>query len=165
MIALSEIQSNLQNLDRLFSKSRSQKEALYYSKLAIIELCGWIEMSMDDIILRCAMRKLKLASNKKLAREFVKKNYGFHYSLHFRNMLTKLVGLIALERIERRLDQAKFIRLEAELSKLKLIRDPEAHTFIKGITRQIDSPSITLAQFHVISDGLLDYDRILRMYV
>jgi hypothetical protein len=54
MITRSYITSSFKFLDRKYRKATTSKELFFYSKLAIFELCGWIEESMDDIILRCA---------------------------------------------------------------------------------------------------------------
>ena len=58
MIARSYILTNLKTLDRKYNRATSTRDSLFYSKLAILELCGWIEESMDDIVLRCACRHL-----------------------------------------------------------------------------------------------------------
>jgi hypothetical protein len=163
MIARSYILSNLKLLDNKYRKTTSPKELLFYSKLAILELCGWIEESMDDIVLRCAMRHLKIMSNKEFVRkQIVRKNYGFDYDDHFRRMLGQLIGIINVERLEKNVDQTKKVRLKAVLSMLKTARNAEAHTHIKGVTRHINAPSITLSQFPDVSDGLTEYDRVIR---
>ena len=59
MIAISYIDKTLKELDKLYNQSTSQKKAIYFSKLALIELCGWIEETLDDIILRHSYRHLK----------------------------------------------------------------------------------------------------------
>ena len=53
VIARSYITSNLEAISQGYLKASSQSEAFYLSKLAILELCGWIEESMDDVVLRC----------------------------------------------------------------------------------------------------------------
>lgn len=163
MIAKSYILTNLKALDWRYKRSTSSKELLFFSKLAILELCGWIEESMDDIIRKCAKRHLRKQSNQKYVEiEIIKRNYGFDYQRHFRNMLVRMVGLISVERIERRVDQTKRSNLEATLSVLKTIRDSEAHTHIKGVTRTINSPSITIMHFYLVYDGLKEFDRVIR---
>ena len=56
MIARTYILDNLNKLDVRYRKAATLKDSLFYSKLAVLELCGWIEESMDDVILRCARR-------------------------------------------------------------------------------------------------------------
>ena len=90
MIARSYILDNLTTLDRKYRNSTTTKESLFYSKLAVLELCGWIEESMDDIVLRCARRHLKDQANIDYVHEdIVKRTYGFDYQRHFRRMLMR----------------------------------------------------------------------------
>lgn len=142
--------------------AKSGKDALFYSKLAILELCGWIEESMDDVIRRCAHKRLKIPANRKIVDESViKKTYAFDYG-RFRYMLIYVIGLINVERIEMKMDPLTMNRFEATLGALKKSRDAEAHTHLKGITRVINAPSITLAQFGDVYDGLKFIEKLLR---
>ena len=131
--------------------------------MAIIELCGWIEESMDDIILKCANRNLKEENNKKfIEKEVVGRTYGFSYKNHFRNMMTTLIGLINNEILEKSLDPVKFQKLKSELGNLTQQRNEEAHTHIK-ITRRINAPSLTIIQFISIYEGLIDIEQKLKI--
>jgi len=163
MITKSSILANLKSLDWRYKRSASNKGSLFFSKLAILELCGWIEESMDDIIRTCARRCLKEQSNQEhVENVIIWRNYGFDYQKHFRNMLVQLVGLIAVERIERSVDPNKRNNLEVTLSTLKTVRDSEAHTHIKGVMKIINSPSVTMKQFHPVYDGLKEFDQVIR---
>lgn len=102
MIAKSYIESTLIELDNLFNNSTSQKKYIYYAKLAIIELCGWIEETIDDIVHRHSNRNLKDTTNKKYCRDkIIKPNYGFQYNENIRPMLISLIGLIEIEKLEK----------------------------------------------------------------
>ena len=163
MIAKSYILNNLQALDRNYRKAKSAKAAQFSSKLAILELCGWIEESMDDIVLRCARRNLVDVANRTYCeKEIVKRTYGFDYHNNFRLMLIKVLGLIAVEKLERGIDATIHGRMKSALSTLKQQRDSEAHTHLKGITRTINAPSVTIAQFRPVYDGLVAIDDIIR---
>lgn len=163
MIARSYITSSLEEINRSFLKAPSQKWSLFHSKLAILELCGWIEESMDDVVMRCATRHLKLDDNWDYCqREVVKRTYGFDYQKNFRFMLIRLLGLVNVEKIEARVDQGKRDRMVAALSSLKAQRDKEAHTHLKGTTRTINAPSVTIAQFQPLYEGLIEFDRVIR---
>ena len=163
MIVKKEILKSLSGLNRSYQRAKSQREAFLCSKLAILELCGWIEESMDDVVLRYAKRHLKIAANVKFVEsEIVKKTHGFDYEFHFRRMLIRLVGLINVEKIEKTVDQHKQAKLKATLAALKIVRDSQAHTHTKGTTQRIDAPSVTLSQLPVLYDGLKEYDRTLR---
>ena len=55
MIAKSYILSNIKRMNYKYIQARSNKEALFFAKMALIELSGWIEESMDDIIIRASI--------------------------------------------------------------------------------------------------------------
>lgn len=159
MIARSYIESNLKQLNRLYLEANTQKSKLYYSKLAMLELCGWIEESMDNIVQMCANRELTLQASKNyIANQIVKPTYGFEYKKHFMKMLSYVIGLINIEKLENKLDSIKKARLESALGTLKSARNREAHTHLKGVTRQVDSPSITINLFDNVFEGLKDIE-------
>jgi len=165
MISKSYIFNNLKTIESLYRKSPTTKNCLFYSKLAILELCGWIEESMDDIILRCAKRYLKDNDNLKFVKDkVVKKTYSFEYERHFKKMLIQILGIINLEKLEKKFDSIKFNLFESNLETLKIYRDNEAHTHIKGTTRRLDSPSVTLNRYKIIYDGLKEIDNKIRKY-
>ena len=163
MIAKSYIFKSLKTIENLYIKSPTAKISLFYSKLAILELCGWIEESMDDIILRCAKRYLKDNNNLRFVEsEVVKRTYSFEYKPHFRRMLIQILGIINLEKLERKFNPREFQLLGSNLETLKLCRDNEAHTHIKGVTRRLDSPSVTIDRFKFIYSGLKDIESKIR---
>lgn len=121
---------------------------------------------MDDIVIRCAKRNLKNAANKKFVTDkIVKLNYGFTYKENFRGMLIKVLGLVAVEKIEGSADPLIKARFESHLSALKVIRDSEAHTHLKNFTRNIDAPSLTLARFSHLYSGMLEFDKLIKKHV
>jgi hypothetical protein len=160
MIAKTYISTNLKSLDVLYQGSASVKHGLFYSKLAIIELCGWIETTMDDVITRCANRNLRNPANRNhIQTTTIRRNYGFKYEDNFRRMLIQVIGLKYVERVERRADYAKFQKMIAALSLLTTSRNSVAHTYIKGATMTLDAPSVTSARFTEVYDGLLELER------
>jgi len=163
MIARSYIESNLKQLDKLYNKAGTQKKELYYSKLAMLEMCGWIEESMDDIVQMCANRVLKQRQNKSyITKKVIKPTYGFEYDRHFKKMLIHVVGLMSIERVENKVDQLKYARLTSALGSLKEVRNKEAHTHLKGVTRRVDAPSVTLQYFTYVYEGLKEIEDVLK---
>lgn len=163
MIARSYIESNLNQLDRLYNVAGTQKKELYYSKLAMLELCGWLEESMDDVVQKCANRTLKEQRNKNyVEKNIIKPTYGFEYDKHFKKMLMSVVGIVNVEKIESKVDPVIHARFISALGNLKVARNKEAHTHIKGVMRTIDAPSVTLSNFRYVYDGLKAFDTQLR---
>lgn len=163
MIAKSYIEATLKALDKKYAEASSQKESWLYSKLAILELCGWIEESMDDIVLRCAKRHLGTSKHFDLYQEkYVDKVHGFGYKQHFRLMLQGLLGVIVTRKVEKKVDALKLDRLKSTLGSLKSTRDKMAHTHIRGTTPSIDAPSRTIANYKAVYDGLIEFQKVAR---
>ncbi len=164
MIAKSYIKSTLEELEELYNSASSQKKAIYFSKLAVLELCGWIEEIFDDIIIRHGNRNLKLLDNKLYTQEkIVNPNYGFDYKKNIRPMFISLIGLIQMEKLEKELEKTgKILLLKTYLGSLKVIRNKAAHTHLKGVTRTYNAPSQTLGDFQRICTILEIIDSELR---
>lgn len=149
MVAQSYIKQNLKELDNLYNKTTSLKKNNYYSKLALLELCGWIELSFDEIILSYGKKKLKDTKNIKYLDVIVKKNSAFSYSSNIRPLLMNLIGIIQLEKIEKKLDQTGQLSiLNSKLEDLKKLRNSAAHTYSKGTTATFTAPSMIINDFH-----------------
>lgn len=162
MVNKSSIFSNLELIEKLYNTS-SSTEALLYSKLAIIELCGWIEESMDDIVKEYANIKLNNIDNINfLDDEIIGKNYGFEYDKHFRKMLMQVIGIVGLETLEKNVNKNKLQRMKSSLGTLKGPRNTESHTYIKGTTRTIDAPSVTKRKLMDVYEGLKNFEAELK---
>jgi hypothetical protein len=162
MIAKTEIQNNLTQINNLYKNSTGKKKPLFYSKLAILELCGWIEESIDDIVRRCTNQHLKNVEDRNyVTTQIIQRTYSFTYDMHFRKMLVPIVGLVNVERLERKLDSAKFDRMKSTIGVLKTTRDEEAHTHL-NYGKRLDAPSLTLRYLEWVYDGLKDIDNCIR---
>ncbi|TXD81112.1 endoribonuclease [Subsaximicrobium wynnwilliamsii] len=163
MIVKGYIQSTLDDMESLYNCHYSLKKDIYYSKLALIELCGWIEESFDSIIKLSIRNKLKSSSYKKYMKDTIKGTYGFQYNAHFRKMLIVAIGICEAEKLERKIDKSGKIQLlTSTLATLKEIRNENAHSFIKGTTTTIQTPSITKAQFLRIYPIIKELEREIR---
>ena len=117
---------------------------------------------MDDIIRRCAKRNTTNPSSLGyIDKEVINKCYGFTYKSHFRDMLIQVIGIVGVEKVEAKIDPVIDSVFRSNLGSLKNIRDSEAHTHLKGFTRTIDAPSVTIAKFNPIYLGLKEYDRVI----
>lgn len=159
MVDKTQIENNLTQIGSLFQVHIRDNEAPYYSKLAILETCGWIEESMDDIVKSCAERHLANSDNLDYVKDtIIRRTTSFEYERHFRHMLMRVLGIINLEKLEGSLDQHKFTPMKSSLGYLKQRRDEQAHTYIKGTTPRIDAPSVTEKHFQDIYEGLKDIE-------
>jgi hypothetical protein len=165
MIAKTYILQDLNQLDSAFRNAKTQKHGIYFSKLAILELCGWIEISMDEVITMHCNRHVAERKNTNYVSDVVKKTYGFDYELNFRKMLINLIGIVTCEKIEAQIPVAVHTRFLAQLKSLKIVRNSLAHTYLKGPARTIwiDAPSVTMARFNEIYYGLKEFEQKLRL--
>lgn len=162
MIAKFYIERNLKKLDSMIRKpNQGVLVPQMYSKLAIIEVGGWTEMTMDDLIQRATK---KATSQKYITDKIIKPIYGFSYDEHFRKMLIQAIGIVTVDQVESQIDSAKFQRLRAALGNLKTARDGMAHTYVKdtGTTTSISAPSVTITYFHNIYAGLKEIELVMR---
>jgi len=162
VLAKTYISANLRGIETLYNSATSPRKSLFYSKLAILELCGWIEVSMDRMVECSASRNLKNRVNIVGVGSRIKRTYGFDYERHFRELVVSVIGLKSVEKVERSLDVTKFSRLTAALTALKTNRDNQAHTYIKGTTLILDAPSLTRTRFEDVYEGLSNFDNTMR---
>jgi hypothetical protein len=147
MVVKKYIAENLSKLDKKFSESLVSPDSdlpVYFSKLATIEYCGWLEETMDGIVFAYAKKRLKTQSFRDILKGTIANTYGFQYKKHFRPMLVHVVGIVRCERIQSALEKAgDLATLESELSTYVVHRNNAAHTHIQNIA-SYPSPSATL---------------------
>ena len=166
MVTKDYLLKTLNWLDQLYNDpTADDQKTSSYSKLALIELCGWIEETMDDIVLRCAKRCLKSEANQKFIKdEIIKPNSNFQYEA-FRKMLMMVIGLATLEKIEEQLETTgKISALNGYLVNLKRSRNQAAHTHTKGTLTTYDAPSKTKYNFERIYAWLTELDAELQRH-
>ncbi|MBK6953726.1 MAG: endoribonuclease [Crocinitomicaceae bacterium] len=143
MQAKQPIEDLLKELQKLYDSPVNPAHKDYYSKLALLELCGWLEHVQDEIIKYYSDTKLIEQKNKDEVNTFViGKTYGFDYVDHFRPMIIKLIGFKQTEAFENKLKAAgHFQILRDQLSSLWALRKRAAHTSFVGVTITYQSPS------------------------
>ena len=77
---------------------------IYFSKLGVLELTGWVEESFDMIARRAAKGRVKHNRFSKLVENAIQMNWGFSYEKNFLVMMAKIIGLPECEQLERYLD-------------------------------------------------------------
>jgi hypothetical protein len=107
-----DIKNSLEDLKGLYESVLTSKlpsdlqtrRLQFYSKLAILELCAWIEEAQDGIILDYIQLNLLEESNIESVRNMVRRNPSFDYE-KFRAFLIHIIGIISVERLEAKLKQ------------------------------------------------------------
>jgi hypothetical protein len=155
MIVKKHILKTLVDLDERYKVSLlspTQQDAIFFSKLAVLEYCGWVEEAFDLIVKRSVNKRLKTQPFKQILQDkIIGNNYGFQYKENFRPMLIQSIGLCGMERIENYLKTTGQLEvLKSELAAVKTDRNNAAHTWTNGATRTYPSPSIIISRLQTI---------------
>lgn len=162
-----DIQDTLRELDRWYNElpGGSDRPTLL-SKLAILELCGWLEVRFDLLV--HAASSLVGLTRDWVEVEIVERNFGFQYSDHLRKMLCRLVGESAVQLIEFTFEcnhPGKLEQMKAILGMLWKNRGLLAHTHSAAPVVQqvtINAPSWTINQQRILARSIDLYEESLR---
>jgi hypothetical protein len=132
------------------------------SKLAALELCGWIEGELDRLVIVAETGRLNHLDWVKS--DILKRNAGFTYAEHLRPMLCKLVGEIFARRIEQQMEATypgELDQLRSSLGTLWKLRCNFAHAdVVANVAAQqtFEAPSWFLNQHRLIKKFLTHYE-------
>jgi len=144
--------------------SQDNDKTMLLSKLAILELSGWLEEEFDRLIKNVADKKL---NDPRFLKEVIKESHGFKYDAHWRNMLRKVVGEVVAQRVDVAMEETyptELGQLKALLDQLFLARCNFAHAnLIANIATQqkFNAPSFTRGQYSQLTSILSHYEEIL----
>lgn len=139
------------------------------SKLATLELCGWLEGEFDRLAL--VVENVRLADPEWVKANVISKTSGFQYDSHWRAMLSRLVGEIFARRIERQMEDmfpGDLERLKSMLGMLWKIRCDFAHADLAAhISAQqtFMAPSWSLNQHRVLKKLLGEYEQAMLVVI
>ncbi len=154
MIVKRHIEKDLQRLHTLYSDSVSRPDPavpVYFSKLGVLELTGWVEESFDIIAARAAKGRVKESKFQERVRLAIRNNHGFSYDNNFIIMMAKIIGLSECERLERHLNSDGTLDvLKGELNAVLEQRRKAAHVNLARTTIAFDSPSVSLGRLRRI---------------
>lgn len=155
MVVKGHILKSIEGLDKRYNQalgSANPQDSIYYSKLAVLEYCGWLEESFDLIVRRALKGKLRTQPYKQMLEDgVIGNNYGFQYKENLRPMLIRAVGLSRMESLETSLNRSGMLPvLISELESVKNDRNSAAHTWINGPTRTYPAPSVTKARLEKV---------------
>lgn len=138
MIDYSGIEATLGKLHSAYDADGADTEMMVlYSKLALLEFCGWIEESLDDIVNSYLVRKAISGDNLTYINGVVSNNYGFKYDKNVRPMFCSTIGICGWAYIESSINSSLF---KCTLNAMASKRDTAAHTHT--VAQTFDSPSV-----------------------
>jgi hypothetical protein len=156
------IADRVDELDKLYQGATGLFQPQYYSKFAVLEVSGWVEESVDQILRDCA--KL-VTTDKRNAIDFgkrLKKCNGFSYDGHVRECLICLVGLAGADLFERTMPTEKLNALRSGLNTIYEVRCGLAHTHVVSGSQTIDAPSKSAERLRNIVDALQSMESTLQ---
>lgn len=120
-------------------------------KMAILELGGWIECTMDEILKDYVHRKiLDVAEASKIERE-IDKVFGFSYERNFSPLVERIIGVENFYKIKSALSaKGKWDPFVADLDALWRVRGRAAHTNFNGVAKNYDAPTTTIGRLQTI---------------
>jgi len=151
MITFRRIERTLKFLDTEYNKCllhKDQEVPILFAKMAILEYCGWLEITFDEIARNCVRRKLRTSSAREVLEEKISATHGFKYKEHFRPLLAYGLGIFKLKKIETELNRnGELQTLKINLGNMNKMRREAAHTFTSGRTSRFDAPSAIIANY------------------
>jgi len=145
-----QLKSLLNRIDVSYQQETDNKRALLWAKMAIIEVSGWTEECIDDLLISYID---SINPNcKKYLSDKIKKVYGFHYSSNFKSICVQILGNIMFEKIERKIP-TECQKLQVALDELTKNRNMCAHTHILN-NQPIDAPQKSMFHHNEIEVGL-----------
>ncbi len=151
VIDFTTINNTLTQLDGVYSSTVDADLLQLYSKLAVLELSGWIEVSFDTLCLDYVNRKIVFSANQTKIMQIVKKHYGYSYDTNIYPMMCSVLGINNWENILDSFPTADFVNLKSILGTYKTLRDPAAHTnTVAGVTPTFRAPSTVMVDFNQI---------------
>jgi hypothetical protein len=158
------VDTTLRILDAWYNESSVGGERpKLLSKLAVLELCGWLEGEFDRMAI--AAQTGCLDDPDWVMERVIKRTNGFSYNDHWRPMLASIVGEVFVRRVEARMEDTSpgdLDRLRNSLGELWKIRCGFAHAdLIAHVAAQqvFNAPSWSLNQHRVLKKLLLRYEQ------
>jgi len=154
MINKNKILTDLEYLDAQYNAALTNADirlSVFMSKLALLELCGWLEYALDTIADRSVKNKIKTVKYSNKVSSIISRNYGFKYDENFMEMMIKIMGLSRCEVLSSALDNSgEAAILNSKFSALSIKRNQAAHVNQANSALVYDSPSVIINELNVI---------------
>lgn len=151
MIDFATINNTLTQLDGVYTSTTDTNLLQLYSKLAVLELSGWIEVSFDTLCQDYVNRRIVIPDNQNRIMQIVTKHYGYSYESNIYPMMCSVLGINNWENVLDGFPTVDFINFKSILGTYKRLRDPAAHTnTVAGVTPTFRAPSAVMVDFNQI---------------
>lgn len=141
MVDYTTIEQTLNELNTQYNKSSDLKMQILISKFALLEFCGWIEVTMDDILLEYLLANVSNVDIQESAKKRIENNWGFHFQSNIEPLFCYIIGVVNWQKVVNSLDQInKKEVLVSTLNNFTKKRGTAAHTNTQ-VTQSYDAPS------------------------
>lgn len=155
MINYTDIEDTLNRLEREYNSCSETQLSILYSKLAVLELCGWIETSVDTLLKEYIDDNICDDNNKKLINSIIDRNYGFKFKEHIFPMLCSVLGISNVENILDSIPDRDMQNFKTLLGNYAKIRDFAAHNNVEiSTTPRYNAPSSVLHDYLLIKPAI-----------
>jgi hypothetical protein len=155
------ILTDLQKLyDDEMNNNPSSNRPIYYSKLALLELSGWIEKCWDELLLNFMKNRLTEQGQIKEKVNLLNGIHGYNYD-KYRNFIITLIGLIRYNDLKLKLENKNILpNLTSKMYKLNQDRGEMAHTAIAipGKVFNYSAPSTFIRDLNDLEYLLHNYE-------
>lgn len=160
------VEATLRQLDTWYNEpSQGSDRPKLLSKLAVLELCGWLEGEFDRLMLVAQLGRLDdvpwVNSN------VIDRTNGFTYLAHLRPMLSKLVGEVFARKVEAQMEAdypGELEQLKGLLTILWKMRCDFAHADVTAnvaAQQLFNAPSWSLNQHRILSKLIGHYEQVM----
>lgn len=158
MVDYSSIENTIKRLDAEFATQITDPQMpMLLSKLAVMEFCGWLEVSIDEILNTYLNNHVV---NQTIIRRFMKKINGFSYENHIYHIFSLVIGVNHWENVLAKVAPQDRDYLESITKSYSEERNRAAHVHtIAGVTTSYRAPSQVLADFFKIKPAIQTIER------
>lgn len=155
MIDYDSIQNTLKRLNAEYNACNDEHLPVLFSKLAVLEFCGWIETSIDNILITYVDNTIVKDDTVKRIKEIINQNYGFKYNKNLFPLFCSVLGIKNYEIVIGAMSDVSFENFKSLLGTYSIERDSAAHTDTpKGTTKTYKAPSSVLHAFNLIKPAI-----------
>lgn len=150
-----KILTNLNKLNELYNNSISDDlTPIFYSKLALMEYCGWIECSIDILMMRVTENEYESIISS-TGKSFLNNINNFSYKDHFIKILVQVLGMINAEKVVKHFKETgelDVLKSKLDNTQLRQSRNIAAHTYHRDDSVRYDAPNIFITDVNTLFD-------------
>lgn len=173
-VAENTIKVNLAIIEARFEEAMASAQLLQgstlaamFSKLAILEVGGWIEQTVDSMLYYYVNATVPNRQIQKTVKEQVIDTvYGFRYASDLKPLFMKVLGADKFQYIEQKLKRKGMDQILLNcIATLNRGRNAAAHTYWhRSVQQKFDAPSVTCKLFNDMLPIVIEIDKCIKRF-